>query len=58
MSVDELMVISFMTMFAGGFLGLLWLIDNIFQWLMDEGLFWWVAIPVATAIWMSNLQGF
>lgn len=58
MSVDEIMVVSFMTVFAGGFLGLLWLIDNVMQWLMDEGLFWWVAVPAATAIWMSNLQGF
>lgn len=50
------MVVSFMAVFAGGFIGALWVIDNIFQWLMDEGLFWWVAVPVATAIWMSNLQ--
>lgn len=50
------MVVSFMTVFAGGFLGLLWLIDNIFQWLMDEGLFWWVAVPVGTAILMSNMN--
>jgi hypothetical protein len=54
-SQDELMVVSFMAVYAGGFLGLLWLIDNLMQWLMDEGLFWWVAVPVGVAILMSNL---
>jgi hypothetical protein len=54
-SQDELMVVSFMAVYAGGFLGLLWLIDNLMQWLMDEGLVWWVAVPVGVAILMSNL---
>lgn len=52
---DALMVVSFMAVLAGVYLGLLWLIDNIVQWLWDNGWFWVTAVPVATAIWLSNI---
>lgn len=55
MSQDELMVVSFLAVYAGGFLGLLWLTDQVVQWMWDHGLFWYIAAPVATVIWMANL---
>lgn len=52
---DVIKVVSFMLLMAGGFLGLLYVIDEAVQWAMDNGLFWYVVAPVGTAIWLSNL---
>lgn len=46
---------SFMAVSAGVYLGLLWIIDNIVQWLWDNGWFWVTAVPLATVIWLSNI---
>lgn len=52
---DALMVVSFLVMYAGVYLGLLWLVDVIVQWLWDHGWFWVTAAPLATVIWLSNI---
>ena len=56
MSYDELMVLSFMTVFAAVYLLLVWVIDVVIQWVLDNGLFWWAAVPTATAIMLANMS--
>lgn len=52
---DVIKVVSFMLLMAGGFLGLLWLVDQAVQWAVDNGLFWYVVAPVGTIILMANI---
>lgn len=49
------MVLSFLALYAGAFLALLWLIDELLRWVLDNGLFWYVAAPIATVAWMAHL---
>lgn len=53
--LDTVKVLSFLAIYAGVFLGLLWLIDELMQWAMDHGWFWYVCAPVGAVIWMSNI---
>lgn len=50
-----LMVVSFMVLMAGCYMGLVWLVDAIIRWSIDSGWFWFTVAPVATAIWLSNI---
>jgi len=54
--MDALMVVSFMAVFAGGYIGLLLLVERTVRWVLDSGLFWYVATPVVTLIWMAHLS--
>jgi hypothetical protein len=55
-SPDALLVTSFMAAYAAVFIVLLWLIGELIRWALTNGLFWYVATPVATLIWMAHLS--
>ena len=51
------MVISFLAVYVGLFVALEAVIIRLVSWVLDSGLFWYVAAPVGTAILMANLNG-
>lgn len=56
MTVDQLMVGSFLMAFLGGYIGLVWLVDKVIEWMIDNGLLWWAIVPVGVVALMMNLS--